>query len=111
MKDRPEVELVDPAVFGRQTRLVWREQRWVCPDRAARWCSWTSEHPAISSPRLGAEGPGRTVGDATGWPLGPHRERGCQPWSCPFGKYWRSELHCMVSVSNDEDVVILRGFG
>jgi len=53
VKDRPEVELVDLAAFGRQTRLVWRKHRWACPAPACPMGSWTGEHPAIASPRLG----------------------------------------------------------
>ena len=34
-KDRPIVELVDLACFGRPTRLVWRKRRWRCPHT---WC-------------------------------------------------------------------------
>ncbi len=30
VKERPEVELVDLPVFGRQARLVWRKHRLVC---------------------------------------------------------------------------------
>jgi transposase IS204/IS1001/IS1096/IS1165 family protein len=37
IKDRPPVELVDLAVFGRRARLVWRKHRWACPAGAARW--------------------------------------------------------------------------
>ena len=31
IKDRPPVELVDLAVFGRRARLIWRKHRWSCP--------------------------------------------------------------------------------
>ena len=53
VKDRPEVELVDLAVFGRQARLVWRKHRWACPHGGCPIGSWTGEHPAIAAPRLG----------------------------------------------------------
>jgi transposase len=52
VKDRPTVELVDLACFGRPTRLVWRKRRWCCP---RPWCamkSWTETCPQIASPRL-----------------------------------------------------------
>jgi transposase len=53
IKDRPLVELVDLAVFGRQARLVWRKHRWSCLSRGCPVGSWTGEHPAIAAPRLG----------------------------------------------------------
>lgn len=52
IKDRPAVELVDLAVFGRRARLVWRKHRWSCPNTSCPVGSWTGEHPAIAAPRL-----------------------------------------------------------
>lgn len=52
IKERPEVELVDLPVFGRQTRLVWRKHRLVCPAPACPVGSWTAEDPRIAAPRL-----------------------------------------------------------
>jgi transposase len=53
VKDRPEVELVDLAVFGRPALLVWRKHRWTCPHAGCSVSSWTAEHRAIAAPRLG----------------------------------------------------------
>jgi transposase len=53
VKDRPQVELVDLAVFGRQALLVWRKHRWACAHATCSVGSWTGEHPAIAAPRLG----------------------------------------------------------
>jgi transposase len=52
VKERPEVELVDLPVFGRQARLVWRKHRLVCVQVACPVVSWTVEGLAIASPRL-----------------------------------------------------------
>ncbi len=52
VKERPEVELVDLPVFGRQARLVWRKHRLVCVQATCSVGSWTVEDPAIASPRL-----------------------------------------------------------
>ena len=52
VKERPEVELVDLPVFGRQVRLVWRKRRLVCVQPGCAVVSWTVEDPAIASPRL-----------------------------------------------------------
>jgi len=52
VKERPEVELVDLPVFGRQARLVWRKHRLVCAQVECLVVSWTVEDPAIASPRL-----------------------------------------------------------
>jgi transposase len=52
VKDRPEVELVDLPVFGRQARLVWRKHRWVCRQRRCPQGSWTAQDPTIAAPRL-----------------------------------------------------------
>ncbi|MCA1695773.1 MAG: ISL3 family transposase [Actinobacteria bacterium] len=52
VKERPEVELVDLPVFGRQARLVWHKHRLVCVASACAVVSWTVEVPAIASPRL-----------------------------------------------------------
>jgi len=53
IKDRPAVELMDLAVFGRRARLIWRKHRWSCPASSCPTGSWTGEHPAIAAPRLG----------------------------------------------------------
>lgn len=52
VKERPEVELVDLPVFGRQARLVWRKHRLVCVRPACPVVSWTVEDPAIAARRL-----------------------------------------------------------
>jgi transposase len=52
VKGRPEVELVDLAVFGRRGRLVWRKHRWSCVGSACPVGSWTGEDPRIAAPRL-----------------------------------------------------------
>src|SRR5437879_6922297 len=52
IKERPEVELVDLPVFGRQARLVWHKHRLVCVALACPVASWTVEVPAIGAPRL-----------------------------------------------------------
>ena len=44
-KDRPVVELVDLACFGRPARLVWRKRRWRCPNSWCRVGSWTEDAP------------------------------------------------------------------
>lgn len=51
-KDRPIVELVDLACFGRPARLVWRKRRWRCPQTWCRVGSWTEDAPGIAPPRL-----------------------------------------------------------
>ncbi len=50
VKERPQVELVDLPVFGRQARLVWRKRRLVCVQTGCAVVSWTVEDPAIASP-------------------------------------------------------------
>ena len=50
VKERPEVELVDLPVFGRQARLVWRKRRLVCVQAGCAVVSWTVEDPAIARP-------------------------------------------------------------
>jgi transposase len=50
IKDRPVVELVDLAVFGRQ--LVWHKQRWACVTVACPVGSFTGEDRRIAAPRL-----------------------------------------------------------
>ena len=50
VKERPEVELVDLPVFGRQARLVWRMRRLVCMQSGCAVVSWTVEDPSIASP-------------------------------------------------------------
>jgi transposase len=44
VKDRPAVELVDLALFGRRARLVWRKHRWSCPSVSCPTGSWTGQH-------------------------------------------------------------------
>ncbi len=67
IKDRPVVELVDLAVFGRQARLVWRKRRWSCSASSCPVGSWTGEHPAIAAPRLGmTDRAGRWVTEQVG---------------------------------------------
>jgi transposase len=67
VKDRPAVELVDLAVFGRRARLVWRKHRWSCPRASCSVGSWTGEHPAIAAPRLGmTDRAGRWVTEQVG---------------------------------------------
>jgi transposase len=51
VKDRPQVELVDLACFGRAARLVWHKHRWCCPNNACRLGSWTGEDPRIAPTR------------------------------------------------------------
>jgi len=51
IKDRSAVELVDLALFGRPTRLVWHKRRWMCPDGDCAMGSWTEEDDRIASPR------------------------------------------------------------
>ena len=52
VKERPEVELVDLPVFGRQAHLVWRKHRLICLRATCAVVSWTVEDLAIASPRL-----------------------------------------------------------
>ena len=52
VKDRPVVELVDLACFGRPARLMWRKHRWFCPSTACPQGSWTATEPSIAAPRL-----------------------------------------------------------
>lgn len=67
VKERPEVELVDLPVFGRQARLVWRKHRWVCPERTCPVASWTGEDPRTAAPRLGlTDRAGRWVTEQVG---------------------------------------------
>ena len=49
VKDRPPVLLVDLPCFGRPTRLVWRKDRWRCPDDCVP--SWTGEVAELAAPR------------------------------------------------------------
>lgn len=51
-KDRPVVELVDLACFGRPARLVWRKRRWRCPHAWCRVGSWTEDAPGVAPARL-----------------------------------------------------------
>ena len=67
IKDRPPVELVDLASFGRRARLIWRKHRWSCPAASCPMRSWTGEHPAIAAPRLGmTDRAGRWVTEQVG---------------------------------------------
>ena len=67
IKDRPVVELVDLAVFGRPARLMWRKHRWSCMDAACAVGSWTAENTAIAAPRLGlTDRAGRWVTEQVG---------------------------------------------
>lgn len=67
IKDRPPVELVDLAVFGRRARLIWRKHRWSCPNPSCPVGSWTGEHPEIAAPRLGmTDRAGRWVTEQVG---------------------------------------------
>lgn len=51
VKDRPEVELVDLAAFGRPVRLVWRKHRWACANGMCVVGSWTGEDAWIAPAR------------------------------------------------------------
>jgi transposase len=51
IKDRPEVELVDLAAFGRPARLVWRKHRWECANDSCVVRSWTGEDVRIAAAR------------------------------------------------------------
>ncbi|MDP9441574.1 MAG: ISL3 family transposase [Actinomycetota bacterium] len=67
VKDRPNVELVDLGVFGRQARLIWRKRRWCCPSPSCSVGSWTGEQPAIAAARLGmTDRAGRWVTEQVG---------------------------------------------
>ena len=52
IKDRPRVELVDLAAFGRPARLVWHKHRWWCLSGGCGQGSWTGEDPRIAAPRV-----------------------------------------------------------
>ena len=52
VKDRPVVELVDLAAFGRPTRLCWHKRRWCCGDGDCPARSWTEEEARIAAPRM-----------------------------------------------------------
>ena len=52
VKDNTIVPLADLPAFGRPTRLMWHKQRWVCPNRACRVMSWTTEDARIAPPRV-----------------------------------------------------------
>jgi transposase len=52
VKERPIVELVDLACFGRPARLVWHKHRWVCPAPTCPVVSWTGQDPVIAASRL-----------------------------------------------------------
>jgi len=52
VKDRPVVELVDLACFGRPTRLVWHKRRWSCGNTGCLTGSWTETAPEIASARM-----------------------------------------------------------
>lgn len=51
-KDQRPVELVDLAVFGRPSRLVWHKRRWRCPNRLCPTVSFTETATRIGTPRL-----------------------------------------------------------
>lgn len=53
VKDRPTVELVDLAAFGRPAVLVWHKRRWRCPDADCEIASWTETDPRIAAARAG----------------------------------------------------------
>jgi transposase len=44
-----EVALVDLPLFGRPARLVWRKQRWRCPNRSCAVVTWSEHDPSIAS--------------------------------------------------------------
>ncbi len=76
VNERPEVELVDLPVFGRQARLVGRKHRLVCRQADCAVVSWTVENPAIAAPRLAlTDRAGRWVTRA-GRPVRADGERG-----------------------------------
>lgn len=52
VKDRPLVELVDLAAFGRPARLVWRKHRWARSDPTCPIGMWTGQEPRIAAARL-----------------------------------------------------------
>lgn len=52
VKDRPVVELVDLACFGRPARLVWHKHRWWCPGELCPVGSFTVEDRRIAAPRV-----------------------------------------------------------
>jgi transposase len=52
VKDRPVVELIDLACFGRAARLVWRKHRWCCPEPLCPTGSWTHVDERIAAPRV-----------------------------------------------------------
>ncbi|MGH3530228.1 MAG: ISL3 family transposase [Pseudonocardiaceae bacterium] len=51
VKERSAVELVDLALFGRPTRLVWHKRRWMCPDGDCAMASWTEQDDRIAGSR------------------------------------------------------------
>jgi len=67
VKDRPIVELVDLAAFGRPSRLVWHKVRWCCPEPTCPIGSWTEENPAIGAARMAmSDRSGRWVTEQVG---------------------------------------------
>jgi transposase len=52
VKDRPVRVLIDLPCFGRSSRLVWRQHRWRCPERACTAGSWTHVDERIAAPRV-----------------------------------------------------------
>jgi transposase len=52
VKDRPVVELIDLACFGRPSRLVWHKHRWRCPEPRCPVGSWTHVDERIAAPRV-----------------------------------------------------------
>lgn len=52
IKDRPQVELVDMAAFGRPVRTMWHKHRWRCANRGCPAGSWTGVDTRIAASRL-----------------------------------------------------------
>lgn len=52
VKDRDVVELVDLALFGRATRLVWHKRRLRCLEATCPKGSWTEQDPRIATMNL-----------------------------------------------------------
>ena len=67
VKDRPIVELVDLAAFGRPSRLVWHKVRWWCPEPSCPMRSWTEDDRRIAPPRMAmSDRAGRWVTEQVG---------------------------------------------
>jgi transposase len=52
VKDRRRVELVDLAMFGTPTRLIWHKRRFRCPESTCPMGTWTEQDDRIASSRL-----------------------------------------------------------